>query len=165
MIAATLADVHELVRDGIEAITPRTPYKSSAWNSYASESERRRNGQRSTGPGTGSRSRRFRLLWDAGAVATGVHEAGAREQLANLVVRVEYQGTPADQLTIDLVAADDWQQLRDELTALKGPSSPVLLVEHGDAGPQVVAVADHPDIAAFDLPFVVRYLQQTRVVI
>jgi len=166
MTPTTVPGLEQQIREAIEAITPRTAYKSSAWSAYERRGESRRNEPASAGPKLGStRSRRFRLTFNAQPFREGaVWESAAVETDVELVVTVDYAGTGSDQAEIERVVADDWHQLRDELCALKGPTSGIMLVSHGSR-PELAGPREAPDVSCFALPFVVRYLQQTRQVI
>jgi hypothetical protein len=166
MTPTTVPGLEATIRAAIEGITPRTAYQASTWSAYERRGENRRNEPAGAAPKLGStRSRRFRLTFNAQPYREGaVWESGAVETDVELIVTVDYAGTATDQATIEQVVADDWHQLRDELCALKGQASGIMLVSHGSR-PELAGPREAPDVSCFALPFVVRYLQQTRQVI
>jgi hypothetical protein len=161
MTSTDEATIAGLIYTAIEALTPRKAYQSSTWSAYARKGERGREEPVNAGPKANStRSRRFRLIWDAGDyLPGGIFTNTQVETIANLTVRVDYQGNADEQHTIEYVAIDDYHHVHDRLQQLKNSNTGVMLVESvrcGRAGPHEAA-----DVTRYDLVYRVRYLRQT----
>ena len=137
MIATNEDTLSDLFRDAIVGITPRIAFKGGErWKPYERPVE---------GP---SRTRRFRLIWQAGGVQPRGAMAGqAIEHNATLRVRTDYVGTVDGN---QHVIIDDFHQLRDVLSNLKASATGVVLVEaqrvqeyFGDTDSDDVVVVDH----------------------
>lgn len=131
----------------IEATTPRITYKGAeGWKHY----ER---------PASGSRTRRFRMLWEPLGWPRGqarVCTNDVEENLALLRVRTDYVGTFED---LAPLIDEDWHQLRKEMHTLSGSGADGLMLILETATPPRPVIGGERDVLQVDLTYDVRYLR------
>lgn len=149
MIATNEEDLADAFREAIVGISPRIAYKGGeGWKPYEAPVE------------GASRTRRFRLVWDAGGIQPRGAMAGqAIEHFATLRVRTDYVGK-ADKN--QYVFIDDFHQLRDTLSNLKGSSSGLVMVAALRIE-EVRGETDRDDVVVVDHVYQVRYMRNAQL--
>jgi hypothetical protein len=145
MIATNEETLGTLFKDAITGLTPRLTYQGAkSWKPYD---------RAVSGP---SRTRRFRLLFEAGNVfPSGAMAGPIIEHECILRVRTDYAGEHAKQQHILI---DDFHQLGDTLTALKASDNGLTLVTRLRVE-ETEGEIDEDDVIQIDHVFAVRYMR------
>lgn len=143
MIATNTETLTTLFEAAIQAITPTLQYQGAAgWIAHDRKEA------------ASTRTRRFRLSWEAGGRQVGGAVAGdISEYFAYLRVHTQYAGEHAKQQHILI---EDFYQLEETLTGTKAADNGVVLVE----GLRIEGDPDGKDAVQVDHVFRVRYMRR-----
>lgn len=150
MIATNESVLTDAFTDAIVALTPRLVFKGAeSWKPYK---------RGDSGP---TRTRRFRILWDAGNIQPRGAMAGhVIEHYATCRIRTDYAGEHAEQ---QHVIIDDFHQIGDALTMLKDSSDANGLIVVERLQPQeVFGEIDDTDVVRIDHTYRVRFMRSIR---
>lgn len=104
-----------------------------------------------------SRTRRFRVYWEAGNFVTGgIFSLAAVDTSAPLRIRVDYVGRHEE---LAPLIQDDFHQIRDRLHKLTADGANGLILVQG-VRVEAPSQAEKTDVAQYDLVYQVRYLQR-----